>query len=170
VAGLPFGIGAGRVRGMSAPGRRKCQHCSEFFPPDPRNGYHQRYCSKPACRTASKRASQRKWESRPENRDYSRSAEKRGKVRAWQAAHPGYWKRRRKKKTVLPDLCLAQPTRGQTDKGKAVDVVLPDLLAAQPPVVIGLIAQMTGSVLPEDIAVMTGRLIARGRALMGSST
>jgi hypothetical protein len=37
-------------------------------------------------------------------------------------------------------------------------------------VVIGLIAQITGSVLPEDIAAITGRLIARGRALMGSST
>ena len=52
---------------------------------------------------------------------------------------------------------------------KAAVGVLPDLLRTQPPVVIGLIAQMTGSVLPEDIAVMTGRLIARGQALMGAS-
>ena len=91
-------------------------------------------------------------------------------MRAWQASHPGYWKRRREKKTVLPELCLAQAAESQIDRGKAVRSVLPELLAAQPPVVIGLIAQMTGSVLAEDIAVMTGRLIARGRALMGSST
>ena len=167
---MPLGSAAGRVRGMSAPGHCKCRHCREFFPPDPRNRYHQRYCGKPECRTASKRASQRQWESRPENRDYNRSAEKAAKVRAWQASHPGYWKRRREKKTVLPELCLAQAAESQIDRGKAVRSVLPELLAAQPPVVIGLIAQMTGSVLPEDIAVMTGRLIARGRALMGSST
>ena len=168
--GLPFGSSAGRVRGMSAPGHCKCRHCSEFFTPDPRNRYHQRYCGKPECRTASKRASQRQWESRPENRDYNRSAEKAAKVRAWQASHPGYWKRRREKKSVLPELCLAQPSQGERDNGKAVGRVLPDLLAAQPPVVIGLIAHMTGSVLPEDIAVMTSRLIARGQALMGRST
>jgi hypothetical protein len=91
-------------------------------------------------------------------------------VRAWQASHPGYWKRRRGKKSVLPELCFAQASEGQADRGKAVRGVLPEILTAQPPVVIGLIAQMKGSVLPEDIAVMTGRLIARGRALMGSST
>jgi hypothetical protein len=167
---LRLGSEAGRVRGMSAPGHCKCRHCREFFPPDLRNRYHQRYCAKPECRAASKRASQRQWESRPENRDYNRSAEKAAKVRAWQASNPGYWKRRRGKKSVLPDLCLAQPSKGQGDKGKAMRGVLPELLTAQPPVVIGLIAQMTGSVLPEDIAAMTGRLIARGRALMGSST
>jgi len=155
---------------MSAPGHRKCRHCSEFFPPDPRNRYHQRYCSKPECRRESNRASQRQWASQPENRDYNRSAEKAAKVRAWQALHPGYWKRRRAPKSVLPELCFAQAMEGQADRGKAVRGVLPELLTAQPPVVIGLIAQMTGSVLPEDIAAMTGRLIARGRALMGSST
>jgi hypothetical protein len=39
--------------------RRKCRHCRELFRPDPRNHRHQRYCSKPACRRASKAASQR---------------------------------------------------------------------------------------------------------------
>ena len=33
--------------------------------------------------------------------------------------------------------------------------------------VIGLIAHLTGSALQEDIASMTGRLIAKGQALMG---
>lgn len=155
---------------MSAPGHRKCRNCSDFFLPDPRNRHHHRHCGRPECRQASKRASQRRWESRPENRDYNRSPEKAAKVRAWQAANPGYWKGRRSKATVLPEVCLPQATGLQGDKVKAVAPVLPDLWARQPPVVIGLIAQMTGSVLPEDIAVMTDRLIARGRALMGSST
>lgn len=167
---MPFGRPVARVRGMSTLGQRKCRHCMEFFRPDPRNGYHQCYCGKLQCRRASKRASQRQWERRPENGDYNRSAEKRAKVRAWQASHPGYWRRRREKKSVLPELCLTQLAEEQLDKPKRTASVLPELLAMQPPVVIGLIAQMTGSVLPEDIAVMTGRLIARGQALMGRST
>lgn len=155
---------------MSTLGQRKCPYCIKFFLPDSRNGYHQVYCGKPDCRRASKRASQRQWEGRPENSGYNCSAEKKAKVRAWQAAHPGYWKRRRQEPVVLPELCLTQPTEEQGDNLSRIGPVLPEVLAAQPPVVIGLIAQMTGSVLPEDIAVVTGRLIARGRALMGSST
>ena len=38
---------------------RKCLNCRRLFRPDPRNVRHQRYCSEPACRQASKAASQR---------------------------------------------------------------------------------------------------------------
>jgi hypothetical protein len=154
---------------MHTHGHRKCRHCIEFFSPDPRNRHHQDYCGKPACRRASKAASQRKWESKPENRDYNRSAEKAAKVRAWQEGHLGYWKRRRRKGSVLPDVLIAEATGVQGDLKQDGGVVLPDVWRGQNPVVIGLIAQMTGSVLPEDIAVVTGRLIARGQALMGVS-
>jgi hypothetical protein len=153
---------------MHTPGQRKCRHCSQFFVPDPRNRYHQRYCGRAACRQASKRVSQGKWESRPENRDYNRSAEKAVKVKAWQAAHPGYWKRRRSQKAVLPEVLPVEVTSAQADGRQDGGGVLPDLWHGQPPVVIGLIAQMTGCVLPEDIAAVTGRLIVRGQALMGS--
>jgi hypothetical protein len=153
---------------MHTCGHRKCRHCSEFFIPDARNRRRQGYCSQPACRGASKAASRRKWESKPENRDYNRSTEKAAKVRAWQAANPGYWKGRRGKKSVLPDLLIAEEAVKQGVAAQDDVRVLPDLWRGQSPVVIGLIAQMTGSVLPEDIAVVTGRLIARGQALMGS--
>jgi hypothetical protein len=152
---------------MHTRGDRKCRHCIEFFVPDPRNRHQQRYCGLPACRRASKAASQHKWESKPENRDYNRSAVKATKVRAWQSAHPGYWKRRRRVESVLPDVLIAQAPDKQVDPKQDGGVVLPDVWRGQSPVVIGLIAQMTGSVLPEDIAVVTGRLIARGQALMG---
>jgi len=45
--------------------RRKCLCCGSLFRPDPRNRRHQRYCSQPACRKASKAASQRRWLSKP---------------------------------------------------------------------------------------------------------
>ena len=52
--------------------RRKCSHCRELFRPDPRNLRHQRYCSKPQCRKASKAACQRRWLAKAQNRDYFR--------------------------------------------------------------------------------------------------
>jgi len=42
--------------------QRKCQHCQTCFTPDPRSARRQRHCCKPACRQASKAASQRRWE------------------------------------------------------------------------------------------------------------
>lgn len=153
---------------MPISGRRKCRHCKDFFISDPRNRYHQVFCGKPKCRARSKAASQRKWESKPENWDYYRSAEKAVKVKAWQEANPGYYKRRGSKKSVLPDLLSTQPAVKEVVKAQD-DAVLPDLWHRQSPAVIGLISQMTGCVLPEDIAMVTGRLIARGQALMGAT-
>ena len=43
---------------MAGADRRKCKCCLKLFRPDPRNRHHQRYCSVPACRAASKAASQ----------------------------------------------------------------------------------------------------------------
>ena len=57
---------------MSTRTRRKCRHCGQVLRPDPRNVRHQRYCSAPACRRASKAASQRRWLAKEANRDYFR--------------------------------------------------------------------------------------------------
>ena len=72
--------------------RRKCRNCGQLFRPDPRNLRHQRYCSAPACRTASKAASQQRWLAKAANREYFRGAANVARVRAWRAAHPGYWR------------------------------------------------------------------------------
>jgi hypothetical protein len=57
---------------MKHKGQRKCLCCCELFRADPRNLHHQKYCSKAACRKASKAASQRRWLAKAENRDYFR--------------------------------------------------------------------------------------------------
>ena len=57
--------------------RRKCKCCLKLFRPDPRSRHHQRYCSVPACRAASKVASQAPWFAKPENQDYFRGLDKR---------------------------------------------------------------------------------------------
>ena len=72
---------------------RRCAHCGQPFTPDARNAHHQRYCPAPACRLASKRASQNKWLAKPENRDYHRGPAAVARVQAWRRAHPGYSRR-----------------------------------------------------------------------------
>jgi hypothetical protein len=49
--------------------RRKCLCCLRLFRPDPRNRRHQRYCSAPDCRAASKATSQL---AKPENAEAAR--------------------------------------------------------------------------------------------------
>lgn len=75
--------------------RRKCLCCGDLFRPDPRNRHHQVYCSQPACRKASKAASQRRWLAKPDNRDYFRGPESVARVQAWRAAHGGAGRIRR---------------------------------------------------------------------------
>jgi hypothetical protein len=66
--------------------RHKCRHCGELFHLDPRNQYHQKYCSEPACRRSSKTASQKRWLAKSHNRDYFRGPAHVARVRAWRAA------------------------------------------------------------------------------------
>ena len=74
--------------------KRKCKHCQTVFAPDPRSARRQRYCSKPACRRASKTASQHRWLQPPHNRAYFRGPPHVERVRQWRKDNPGYWRRR----------------------------------------------------------------------------
>ncbi len=89
--GLWRAVPVARLAGtMHSVGERKCLHCERFFTPDARNRRRRHYCAKEPCRRASKTASQRRWLSRPENADYFQGVDNAARVRAWQAAHPGY--------------------------------------------------------------------------------
>ena len=168
---LSRGYAAATLAGNMHPaGERKCLHCEGFFTPDARNRKRQHYCAKAVCRQASKAASQRRWLSRPENEDYFRGADNAARARAWQAAHPGYWKKRRKSPVaVLQDDCRSQTAEGQQVGATDAGVVLQDDWLRQPPLMIGLIAHLAGVTLQEDIATMAGRLIAKGHAVLGLS-
>jgi hypothetical protein len=137
--------------------KRKCLHCWDLFRPDPRNLRHQHYCSKPACRQASKAASQRRWLGKAQNRNYFRGAINVQRVRAWRATHPGYWKRTGPQTEIaLQEDSLAQVAELKGKTSTLTEFALQDLLCAQPLVLIGLIANLTDTVLQEDIA-QTGR-------------
>ena len=152
---------------MSSTRRRKCRHCGQLYDPDSRNRYHQRYCGRPACRQASKAASQRRWRASPKGRDYFRGSANRLRVQAWRRAHPGYWRRQRKKSRPLQDHCLAQTLVPSGDKTTLTRSALQDLIHAQGLALTGLVAQLTGSALQENIALSTRRLILLGRQIQG---
>lgn len=144
--------------------KRKCKHCHTFFLPDARNIKHQQYCRKAACRQASKTASQRKWLQKPENWDYFSGPENVRRVRQWRVAHPGYWRRKPStSQTALQDLSNVQPSENNKNTDKLASRALQDLLSAQPFVLLGLIANFTGSALQDDIDSTLLRLQQLGR-------
>jgi len=144
---------------MSKQRRRKCRNCGELFRPDPRNLRHQRFCSKASCRGASKAESQRRWLAKPDNRDYFRGPENVERVRAWRAAHPGYWRRLSPNtRSALQAYSLTQPADNNEQSASLVNSPLQELSRAQPLVLMGLIAQLTGATLQEDIAKASQRL------------
>lgn len=149
---------------------RKCLCCKEVLAVDARHRADQKYCRKRWCRRASKAASQRAWLSRPENRDYFRGPEHVVRVQQWRAEHPGYWKRAGPKDTLQDTIAGAQPVGPKRDESGLDGVTRSDrqaLWRQQSPLVIGLIAQLTGSTLQETIAQTTDRLFEKGQAVIG---
>jgi hypothetical protein len=130
-----------------------------LFYPDARNATRQQYCSKPGCKRASKKASQKRWLQKPENKNYFRGYENLERVRRWRKAHPGYWRRKSKiSSNALQDTLNAQPLEKNNDTNKLANGALQDLLCAQPAVLIGLIANFTGCALQDDIAMALLRM------------
>jgi len=147
--------------------RGKCLCCGELFRPDARNLRHQRHCAKPACRKASKAASQRRWLAKTANRDYFRGAINVARVQAWRAAHPGYGRRTGVRPSpALQDHSLAQGLETHSDSDFFAAAALQEVLSAQPTVLIGLIAHLTDSALQEDIARTSRRLLQLGQDIL----
>ena len=144
---------------MSQQRRHKCRHCGGLFRPAPRNLRHQRFCSEPPCRRASKAESQRRWLAKPDNRDYFRGPENVERVRVWRSAHPGYWRRSSPNThSALQEHSLTQVADNHDELASLMNAPLQELSRAQPLVLMGLIAQLTGATLQEDIASASRRL------------
>lgn len=127
---------------MSTSGWRRCCHCENWFRPQPRNAYHQRFCSSPDCQVASKRASQEKW--RRKNPGYFHGEQFVRKVRAWRISHPEHGKAKDSVKVcgppdALQDLLTAQGFGNEEVKvfrtclSKEIIRLLQDVLKAQQP-------------------------------------
>lgn len=162
---------------MVRAGKLKCLFCGTLFGADARNARHQKYCCAVACRKASKAASRRAWLAKPENQDYFRGPENVARVQAWRALHPGYWRGPRGQRAArsgvavaLQDLCPAQAIESMSDSQTAAQFALQDLLRDQPAVLVGFIAQFTGSALQDDIARSARRLVELGHDILAGRT
>jgi hypothetical protein len=154
---------------MAGAERRKCKCCHKLFRPDPRNRHHQRYCAAPSCRAASKAGSQARWLAAPENRGYFRGPVNVARVKAWRSRHPGYWRKRRRTRVALQDLSLAQAVDFTNKKANFAGLPVQEIVSAQPAVLIGLIAHITGTPLQDDIVRTADRLLRLGQDILSAS-
>lgn len=147
---------------------RKCLACDTLYMPDVRTDRKQKYCSSPPCQKESHRVSQARWFRKPENRNYYRDPHHVDRVREWQKAHPDWRKRRRKRKSGLHDLMKLQSVNVQNDI-KNESSGLHDLMFSQQPVVLGLVASLTGSGagLHDEIEQTLRKMHAHGQAILG---
>jgi len=146
----------------------KCLHCKQYFLPDPRNVGRQKFCSAPACRKASKAASQKKWLSKPENQNYFRSPDNIRRVQAWRRNNPGYWRRHGKEQDALQEPLIEKVTEKPEDTAHKENIALQDILIAQPAVLLGLIAQFSGVALQDDIAVIVQNMQQLGQDILNT--
>ena len=150
---------------------KKCCNCNKLFRPDPRNATRQKYCSKPQCRQASKTASQQRWLQKPENQNHFCGSENVLRVQQWREANPGYWRRKQKiKPDALQDRLNRQPIKNNTNNVDSTNDALQDFLIAQPPVLLGLIANFTGTALQDDIVISLQRMQKLGQEIANNST
>ena len=145
--------------------KKKCRHCRCLFMPDPRNRTRQEFCKKEPCRKASKAASQKKWLSKAENKDYFKGPEQVERVREWRRQNPGYWKLS-KRPVALQDPLNVQPAENINTSEQITASALQDLLMVQPAVIIGLISNFIGSALQDDIASTLYRMQQSGQDIL----
>lgn len=155
---------------MKGTRRKNCRHCKELFQAEARNRRHQRYCCKEDCQRASKSASQRRWLNRAENRDYFRGALNVERVRQWRARNPGYWRRGQGKGSVsestLQEVKVGQVAEKKEESGSLIKLPLQDVISEQPLILIGLIANIMGTTLQEDIAFASKNLLRLGQDIV----
>ena len=149
--------------------RRKCRCCRIFFRPEYRNGHHQRYCSAPACREASKVTSQRRWRRTGFGRQYFRGKREVKRVQDWRREHPGYWKKQKpaSQRTQPFDPQPVNPEQKSCNVPRSDLSTLQDICLTEHPAFVGLISMVTGSTLQEDIALTARKLLLRGQNILG---
>jgi len=152
---------------------RICRHCREPFLPNPRNRNRQVFCQKPACRKASKEASQQAWLEK--NPDYFHGWEHAERIRTWRQAHPrrpsskaeGRTTARRAKSDAAHPHSNPRPAGG-TPHDPAIlfagtEAVLQDFVHHNP-LMLGIIGTLCGCVLQDDFEKSIALLLRRGAA------
>ena len=88
-------------------------------------------------------------------------------MKAWQKAHPGYWRKRAGNGRALQDRCAAQVIVAADERRSLSPRALQDLLVAQHLALTGLIAHLTDSRLKESINIALHRMVRLGQQIQG---
>lgn len=151
-----------------------CSNCNELFIPDARNRNRQKHCSKPECRKASKHCAQERWLNSDKGAGYFKNKDNVERVQQWRKVHPEYWKRKKahpaETPVALQDLSNTQVIENTEGSEISQNHALQDLCFLQPALIIGLISNLTGSTLQDDIATTSRRFIDSGRDILGKAT
>jgi hypothetical protein len=108
---------------------------------------------------------------KPENQDTFRCPENIQRVREWRKAHPGYWRRKpRGSGEALQDLLIEKPLENPSVAPLLPALALQDVLSVQHAVLVGLIAQFTGTALQDHIALTLQRLQQLGLDILNGPT
>ena len=173
----------------------RCEHCNDYFQPNYRHIKRQKFCNKTECKKASKRKSQKKWLNKDENKDYFKGKDNVERVQKWRKKNPGYSKKRNK---PLKDSTNQNNKESQRDKDISLNVnlnvdalqdslnqnieinqkdkvvfsedALQDLCFSQPAVLIGLIANLTGNALQDNIEEIIQSMQDVGLNIINNST
>lgn len=149
--------------------KRKCKCCRELYLPDARHFRDQKYCSKPACRRASKQESQRRWYHSEKGAVYRDPEYNKERVREWRAAHPDYARltggRRHR---ALQETKISEDVDNQDVTASLDATALQDMNLTQPALVVGLMAHLTGSELQETIVETSRRFLLLGQDILGT--
>lgn len=146
---------------------RKCLGCGVGFHPAPKNQKKQRFCGKPECAKKSAQVSQKKWQAK--NPEYFKGSENVLRVQNWRERNPGYWRDKKGGLSVdaLQEDWIAQPVEPELDNGDLERFALQEDWFLQAPVFVGLIANLSGSALQEDIAANVRNLQQHGQEILG---
>lgn len=149
-----------RRQRLQQPFHRRCLHCGHWFVVDPRVRNRQRYCSSPACVKASRAAAQRRWLSKPENRDHFRGKAHVFRVQQWRKGNAVHGQRQ----IQLGRYVL----RGKL-AGVVRELALQDLMDTHFSLLIGLVSHLTDTVLQDEMAREIRRLILLGHGILEPS-
>jgi len=158
------------VKPEPRPKLRRCAHCRHPFAVNPRVGKLHRFCSRPACAQASRRAAQEKWLRKNGGKTFFHGKKSVENVRAWRARNPQYWKRTRRHQGGRAGAFRL------TRKLKAAlrYVALQDTIDPHLALEIGIISRLSGAALQDTIAsemratMLLGRAILRGQRIPGA--
>jgi len=134
---------------------------------DPRSK-RQRYCAEPECKRASRTRSQKRWLSKPENRDYFAGPASTERVRQWRKANPNYWKKRKPVNKAplqdLMDMYLADCNDVVVIENQKA---LQDFIKAQTAVMVGVVSLFSGVTQQDEIATILRACSNRGADIFG---